>query len=188
MHLLISTQVGPNAFVESEGKEANNDTGPHERWAMGTLYDNIICNTINIRNRFSMGTGQGWAGRLFEKSAILIFGSRIDYIHLLGVYQVVYNCTSKKESIIRDAPHTKNWLIGFKGRLDESRHDLLIGFKGRLNDSNEDQVIGIQTASAASDSMMNPRSLYWSQLIMRMGGNSALVEQTVGPFVRKIDG
>ncbi|KAG0332049.1 hypothetical protein BG000_010378 [Podila horticola] len=134
---------GPNAFVESEGDDATNDTGPHERWAMGTLYDNITCNRIDVQNRASMGTGQGWA----------------------GAFQVVYNCTAKEESIIRDAPGTNNWVIGFTGRLDDRPED-------------DDGVIGIKTASTSTDPKM-PRSLYWWQLIKRMGGNSALVQQAV---------
>ncbi|KAG0332598.1 hypothetical protein BG000_009884, partial [Podila horticola] len=97
----------PNAFVESEGRDATNDTGPHERFAMGTLYDNIICNRINVRNRLSMGTGQGWA----------------------GVYQVMYNCTAKEKSIIRNAPGTENWVIGFKGPLDNGADNEVIGIK-----------------------------------------------------------
>ena len=56
--------TGPNVFVDSTGVGANNDTGPHERWAMGILYDNITCQTINVRQRAWMGSGQGWAGEL----------------------------------------------------------------------------------------------------------------------------
>ncbi|KAG0343899.1 hypothetical protein BG005_002122, partial [Podila minutissima] len=133
---------GPNAFVESKGEDATNDTGPHERWAMGTLYDNIICEKINVQNRGHMGTGHGWA----------------------GVYQVVYNCTAKAKSIIRNAPRTKNWVIGFNGSLDD-------------RPSNED--IGIKAASFAPNATVKPRSLYWSQLIERMGGDSDLVKRTV---------
>ncbi|KAF9986484.1 hypothetical protein BGZ65_007455 [Modicella reniformis] len=34
---------GPNVFVDSIGDYGNNDSGPHERFAMGILYDNITC-------------------------------------------------------------------------------------------------------------------------------------------------
>ncbi|KAF9396559.1 hypothetical protein CPC16_000067 [Podila verticillata] len=102
--MTLARVCGPNAFVESEGVDATDDTGPHERWAMGTLFDNIICNEFKIQNRKLMGTGQGWA----------------------GVYHVVYNCTAKNEGIIRNAPGTKNWVIGFNGPLDERPDDGVI--------------------------------------------------------------
>ncbi|KAF9958412.1 hypothetical protein BGZ72_000400 [Mortierella alpina] len=92
--ITLGRVCGPNVFVDSTGVDANNDTGPHERWAMGTLYDNITCNTINVRQRLWKGTGQGWS----------------------GAYQVVYNCTAKSDSsCFQDAPGTTNWIIGFKG-------------------------------------------------------------------------
>ncbi|CAO3569208.1 unnamed protein product [Mortierella alpina] len=92
--ITLGRVCGPNVFVDSTGVDANNDTGPHERWAMGTLYDNITCNTINVRQRLWKGTGQGWS----------------------GAYQVVYNCTAKSDSsCFQDAPGTTNWIIGFSG-------------------------------------------------------------------------
>ncbi|KAF9316346.1 hypothetical protein BG003_002072 [Podila horticola] len=83
---------------------------------------------------------------------------------------VVYNCTAKEKSIIRNAPGTKNWVIGFNGPLDNGA---------------DNKVIGIKAVSFAPNSKVTPRSLYWSQLIERMGGNSDLVERTVGPFFRE---
>ncbi|KAG0315609.1 hypothetical protein BGZ97_008045 [Linnemannia gamsii] len=61
--ITLGRVCGPNVFVDSIGEDGNNDTGPHERWAMGVLYDNITCNTINVRQRSWMGSGQGWAGK-----------------------------------------------------------------------------------------------------------------------------
>ncbi|KAF9584963.1 hypothetical protein BGW38_004465 [Lunasporangiospora selenospora] len=87
---------GPNVFVDSTGVNGNNDTGPHERWAMGTLYDNITCNTLNVRQRSWMGSGQGWA----------------------GVFHVIYNCTAhKSNNCFQDPPGATNWIIGFQGAL-----------------------------------------------------------------------
>lgn len=63
--------LGPNVFVDSTGVDGNNDTGPHERWAMGVLYDNITCNTINVRQRSWMGSGQGWAGKQSPPKSVL---------------------------------------------------------------------------------------------------------------------
>ncbi|KAF9287385.1 hypothetical protein BGZ68_001887 [Mortierella alpina] len=87
---------GPNVFVDSKGESANNDSGPHERWAMGVLYDNISSHLINIRNRSWFGSGQGWA----------------------GAFHVFYNCEGQgKGNTFQDAPGTINWVIGFKGNL-----------------------------------------------------------------------
>jgi len=39
------------------------DSGPHHRWATGTLYDNVRdSRQINSQNHGPTGTGQGWAG------------------------------------------------------------------------------------------------------------------------------
>ncbi|KAF9957597.1 hypothetical protein BGZ72_001636 [Mortierella alpina] len=87
---------GPNVFVDSKGEHGNNDSGPHERWAMGVLYDNISAHVIHIRNRMWYGSGQGWA----------------------GAFHVFYNCEGQaKGSYFQDAPGTINWVIGFKGHL-----------------------------------------------------------------------
>ncbi|MCU0468893.1 MAG: hypothetical protein MUF58_09845, partial [Arcicella sp.] len=54
---------GPNAFVNCTAKNTHGDTGPHHRWAMGTLYDNIVTDgEINVRDRGNSGSGHGWAG------------------------------------------------------------------------------------------------------------------------------
>ena len=58
-----ATVVGPNAFVECTAEKAHADAGPHHRWAVGILYDNIATDgEINVRNRGNLGSGQGWAG------------------------------------------------------------------------------------------------------------------------------
>ncbi|KAF9307144.1 hypothetical protein BGZ74_010635 [Mortierella antarctica] len=131
---------GPNVFVDSEGENANNDTGPHERWAMGTLYDNITCNTINVCQRSWKGSGHGWA----------------------GAYQVVYNCTAKRNnSCFQNAPGATNWIIGFKGGRTEPE------FEGQM------------TKIMAVASTVEPRSLYWTQLVNRVG-DEQYVEENVG--------
>ncbi|KAF9107942.1 hypothetical protein BGX29_004055 [Mortierella sp. GBA35] len=94
--ITLGRVCGPNVFVDSTGVDGNNDTGPHERWAMGVLYDNITCNTVNVRQRSWMGSGQGWA----------------------GVFHVVYNCTANNHNnCFQDAPGVTNWILGFKGGI-----------------------------------------------------------------------
>jgi len=54
---------GPNVFVDCYAYNCWLDSGPHHRWATGTLYDNIRDSLqINAQNHGPTGTGQGWAG------------------------------------------------------------------------------------------------------------------------------
>jgi hypothetical protein len=84
---------GPNVFVDCYGYNCWLDSGPHHRWATGTLYDNIRDNKqIHVQNRGAEGTGQGWA----------------------GAQQVLWNCQSG--SLICEAPPgAMNFAIGCRG-------------------------------------------------------------------------
>ncbi|KAK3842262.1 MAG: hypothetical protein J3R72DRAFT_509391 [Linnemannia gamsii] len=138
--ITLARCCGPNVFVDSTGVDANNDTGPHERWATGTLYDNITCNTINVRQRLWKGSGQGWS----------------------GAYQVVYNCTANgNNSCFQDAPGSTNWIIGFKG-----------------GQTGQPEFEAQSTQVTAENATVEPRSLYWAQLIARVG-DAQLVENRV---------
>lgn len=54
---------GPNVFYKSVAEQSHADIGPHHRWSVGTLYDNITTDgEINIQDRGNWGTGHGWAG------------------------------------------------------------------------------------------------------------------------------
>ncbi|HEY0677655.1 MAG TPA: hypothetical protein VGD17_05185 [Chitinophagaceae bacterium] len=69
---------GPNAFVNCTAKRTHADIGPHHRWAMGTLYDNIVTDgDINVQDRGQMGSGHGWA----------------------GITQVIWNCTVRRAAV-----------------------------------------------------------------------------------------
>ena len=83
--------AGPNVFLDCSSEQAHADSGPHHRWATGTLFDNVKVqgNAINIRNRGNLGTGHGWA----------------------GANMVLWNCAA--DSIISERPPTaQNWAIG----------------------------------------------------------------------------
>lgn len=54
--------TGPNVFVDCLAENTKSDIGPHHRWAVGTLYDNIKGGAIRARNRTYSGTGHGWSG------------------------------------------------------------------------------------------------------------------------------
>ena len=54
---------GPNVFLRCTGTNGHADVGPHQRWATGTLYDNVSTNsTIKAIDAGNSGTGQGWQG------------------------------------------------------------------------------------------------------------------------------
>ncbi len=57
-----STVRGPNVWLDCYAEISHSDIGPHQRWATGTLYDNVYGGEIRARNRGWSGTGHGWAG------------------------------------------------------------------------------------------------------------------------------
>ncbi|HWB19058.1 MAG TPA: hypothetical protein VG711_02070 [Phycisphaerales bacterium] len=86
---------GPNVFVDCVAEQAYSDEGPHERWAVGTLYDNISVtgNSLNVINRGGSGSGQGWA----------------------GAWQVLWTCRAD-EIVVDQAPGSLNWCFGARSR------------------------------------------------------------------------
>jgi hypothetical protein len=81
---------GPNAFVDCKGENAQNaDSGPHHRFAIGTLYDNVEDRYLNAQNRTDRGSGQGWA----------------------GAQQVFWNCTAETMAV-QQPPTAQNYAIG----------------------------------------------------------------------------
>lgn len=59
-----SRVAGPNVFLEGRAYNTE-EVGPHHRWAMGTLFDNIVVKgsgSLSTYNRSNMGSGQGWSG------------------------------------------------------------------------------------------------------------------------------
>ncbi|MEM7755044.1 MAG: hypothetical protein AAF297_05345 [Planctomycetota bacterium] len=91
-----SRSQGPNAFVNATASNAFSDTGPHQRWSTGGLFDNIVVDgdRINARNRGNFGSGHGWA----------------------GANMVVWN--SVADGYIVESPQTaQNWLVGSVGPI-----------------------------------------------------------------------
>lgn len=59
-----SRVTGPNVFLEGKAYDTV-EVGPHHRWAVGTLFDNIIVRgtgSLSAYNRSNQGSGQGWSG------------------------------------------------------------------------------------------------------------------------------
>ena len=90
--------AGPNVFHDSSSTNALNDSGPHQRWSTGTLYDQITVqgDAINARNRETLGTRHGWSG-----ANIVVWNSQADSF------------------IIQNPPTAQNWLIGSTGTIIE---------------------------------------------------------------------
>lgn len=89
-----SQVCGPNVFHNCTATQSYADIGPHHRWAVGTLYDNIVTDgEINVQDRGKMGSGHGWA----------------------GVTQVLWNCHARRVAVQSPWTSGKNYSIGTKG-------------------------------------------------------------------------
>ena len=53
---------GPNVFLDCLAERSDSDSGPHHRWATGTLFDNLKGVQWRAQNRADAGSGHGWAG------------------------------------------------------------------------------------------------------------------------------
>jgi hypothetical protein len=113
--------LGPNVFYNCKATTTHADIGPHHRWAVGTLYDNIVTDgEINVQDRGNWGSGHGWS----------------------GVTQVLWNCTAKRVALQNPWASGKNYCIGLKGGKYEGR------LKGRPDGEWEGQnKNGLQPAS-----------------------------------------
>lgn len=91
---------GPNVFYNCVSEQAKADIGPHHRWAMGTLYDNVVSDgEINSQDRGNWGTGHGWS----------------------GVNQVFWNCKASKSAIQDPYVSGKNYVIGLTAKPYDGR-------------------------------------------------------------------
>ncbi len=109
-----SRVCGPNVFLDGSAVKAHADSGPHHRWAVGSLYDNISDdNELRAQDRQWAGSGHGWA----------------------GAQQVFWNCTSKTFTV-QQPPTAQNYAIGcvglfVPGQWSPSAPDGVIESKGR---------------------------------------------------------
>jgi hypothetical protein len=88
--------AGPNVFVDCIGFDSKSLAGPHHRYSVGTLFDNVKSEKpMESRFRGNSGTGHGWA----------------------GTQTVFYNC-SAPEFNVEAPPGGINWVIG-SGKSDE---------------------------------------------------------------------
>lgn len=89
--VLGATVPGPNAFVNDKADTAYNESGPHQRWATGTLFDNVTVNgnRLQARNAGNEGTGHGWN----------------------GANMVFWNSTAQT-FLVQNPPTAQNWALG----------------------------------------------------------------------------
>ena len=101
-YVLHARVPGPNAFVDCVADIAHSDTGPHHRWSVATLFDNVIVkgNAINVQDRQSSGTGHGWA----------------------GAQKVLWNCEAES-FVVQSPPTSQNYAIGCIGKKRDGRHE-----------------------------------------------------------------
>jgi len=93
--VMHSRVPGPNVFLDCRAERAYSDSGPHHRWATGTLYDNVVTsNALNVEDRQGSGTGHGWA----------------------GACTVFWNCTARSIRCQRP-PTSQNFAIGCRGPI-----------------------------------------------------------------------
>lgn len=93
-----SRATGPNVFLDCLAEESTNDSGPHHRWATGTLFDNVKDSLLRVQNRTDAGSGHGWAG-----AQQLLYNSELDAF------------------VLQTPPFAMNWSIGVVGsRIDGS--------------------------------------------------------------------
>lgn len=121
--------LGPNVFYNCKASKTHADIGPHHRWAVGTLFDNITTDgEINVQDRGNWGSGHGWA----------------------GVTQVLWNCKVKRAAVQNPWAGGQNYSFGTQGGKYEGR------LKGRPDGIWENQnQSGIQPKSLYLTQLQN---------------------------------
>ncbi|MEM7576237.1 MAG: hypothetical protein AAF328_02075 [Planctomycetota bacterium] len=94
-----SPNAGPNVFLNATATNTLDESGPHQRWTTGGLFDNVTVDgdELNVYNRGNFGTGHGWTGGNF----------------------VIWN-SSADGFIVQNPPTSQNWVIGSTGQIRES--------------------------------------------------------------------
>ena len=86
---------GPNVFLDAVATNSNTESGPHQRWSTGTLFDNLNYSGregLSIRDRGNSGSGHGWTG-----AGMVVWNSRAN------------------EFNVQSPPTSQNWIIGSTG-------------------------------------------------------------------------
>ena len=132
--------IGPNVFVDGTSDNAHAEAGPHQRWATGILWDNIIVhgNNNDIQNAGNYGTGHGWE----------------------GASCVIWN-NAANGFIVQNPPGANNWLIGSVGPIQN-------GTAWNIGYTNMQHAPGNYDSSGSTATNVFPDSIYFSQLQDRL--------------------
>jgi hypothetical protein len=146
---------GPNVFVDCSAESAWDASENHQKWAMGTLYDNVRVSGpgsgLISANRGRWGNGHGWSGNT----------------------TVFWNCASPVIFALQP-PLGQNFMIG---NSDPKLYDP-VHAKDRISNQNnasgrKDELCeGALQGTAWKESpneIVTPRSLYYAQLQARLG-------------------
>ena len=133
-----SSVPGPNVFVHSTADTVYADSGPHQRWSVGGLFDDITINgnELNVENRGNLGSGHGWT----------------------GAYMTVWNCEASTFRV-RNPPTARNWLVGSIGTIAATSNYPVGADPAGTYDS---------SGPSGTGKAVYPRSLYYGQLQQRM--------------------
>ncbi|MDR1279569.1 MAG: hypothetical protein LBK99_01950 [Opitutaceae bacterium] len=92
---------GPNVFLDCVAELSHTDSGPHQRFAIGTLYDNLReSKDLIAQDRGDYGSGQGWA----------------------GAQQVFWNCEVAGTIVVQKPPTAQNYAVGTIGKYSGGRY------------------------------------------------------------------
>ena len=107
-----STLAGPNVFLDCLAGKSDSDSGPHPRWATGTLYDNIKDSLWRAQNRTDAGSGHGWAG-----AQEMLWKSDLKRIVVQAPPFAMNYAVGNKGAIVRGSrvPSAPNGMIESKG-------------------------------------------------------------------------
>lgn len=110
---------GPNVYTACTGTNQHSVNGPHQSWAMGTLYDRITTNnSFEMQDRGNSGTGHGWTS-----------GN-----------DVFWNCQAGGHITCKSPwASARNYAVGCKGTKAENRDVTLDYFGNHVYDYYVDQ-------------------------------------------------
>jgi len=132
---------GPIVFTHCLAVKCHNDCGPHHRYSVGQLYDNIETSKLSVQNRRHSGTGHGWTGNCV----------------------IFWSCKIREKLICETPKHGMNFAISCEGKLGRGvwkPHEPL-GFLHAFRNLN--------IKKRDEDSSCCPNSLYLLQLEARLG-------------------
>jgi hypothetical protein len=106
--ILDSLVPGPNAFVNCTAVDAYSESGPHDRWATGTLFDNVAVTAATDPGGDSQEGGLNAYNRGLESNSPQGWS---------GANMVFWNSTADR-MLLEQPPTAQNWAIGVTARIE----------------------------------------------------------------------